>query len=101
MKPFTRSTAMNPTAATGRSLAQRVAAGALATVMLLTAGGTLAFYAYSIYMQKFLANSAGFSRETASAISTAICPARLRGHSLTVTGASPRPPAYSRRPTPS
>lgn len=23
------------------------------TVMLLTAGGTLAFYAYSIYMQKF------------------------------------------------
>ena len=40
-----------------------------ATVMLLTAGGTLAFYAYSIYMQKFLANSAGFSRETASAIS--------------------------------
>ena len=39
------------------------------TVMLLTAGGTLAFYAYSIYMQKFLANSAGFSRETASAIS--------------------------------
>jgi MFS transporter, MHS family, alpha-ketoglutarate permease len=38
-------------------------------VMLLTAGGTLAFYAYSIYMQKFLANSAGFSRETASAIS--------------------------------
>lgn len=40
-----------------------------ATVMLLTAGGTLAFYAYSIYMQKFLANSAGFSRGTASAIS--------------------------------
>ena len=39
------------------------------TVMLLTAGGTLAFYAYSIYMQKFLANSAGFTRETASAIS--------------------------------
>lgn len=40
-----------------------------AIVMLLTAGGTLAFYAYSIYMQKFLANSAGFSRGTASAIS--------------------------------
>ena len=38
-------------------------------VMLLTAGGTLAFYAYSIYMQKFLANTAGFSRETASWIS--------------------------------
>ncbi|WP_026325620.1 MFS transporter [Sphingomonas sp. Mn802worker] len=39
------------------------------TVLLLTAGGTLAFYAYSIYMQKFLANSAGFSRQTATWIS--------------------------------
>jgi MHS family alpha-ketoglutarate permease-like MFS transporter len=38
------------------------------TVMLLTAGGTVAFYAYSIYMQKFLVNSAGFSREVASEI---------------------------------
>lgn len=37
-------------------------------VMLLTAGGTLAFYAYSIYMQKFLVNTSGFSRETASQI---------------------------------
>ena len=36
------------------------------TVLLLTAGGTLAFYAYSIYMQKFLVNTSGFSRETAS-----------------------------------
>jgi MFS transporter, MHS family, alpha-ketoglutarate permease len=41
------------------------------TVMLLTAGGTLAFYAYSIYMQKFLVNTSGFSRETASRISAA------------------------------
>ncbi|HYZ48251.1 MAG TPA: MFS transporter, partial [Sphingomonas sp.] len=40
-------------------------------VMALTAGGTLAFYAYSIYMQKFLANTSGFSRETASTIMTA------------------------------
>jgi MHS family alpha-ketoglutarate permease-like MFS transporter len=38
-------------------------------VMALTAGGTLAFYAYSIYMQKFLVNTSGFSRETATAIS--------------------------------
>lgn len=37
-------------------------------VMLLTAGGTLAFYAYSIYMQKFLVNTSGFSREAASQI---------------------------------
>jgi len=38
-------------------------------VLALTAGGTLAFYAYSIYMQKFLVNTSGFSRETASWIS--------------------------------
>ena len=38
------------------------------TVLLMTAGGTLAFYAYSIYMQKFLVNTSGFDRETASRI---------------------------------
>ncbi|MET0292854.1 MAG: MFS transporter [Steroidobacteraceae bacterium] len=38
------------------------------SVIGLTAGGTLAFYAYSTYMQKYLANTAGFSRETATAI---------------------------------
>ena len=41
------------------------------TVIALTAGGTLAFYAYSTYMQKFLADTAGFGRETATAISAA------------------------------
>ena len=41
------------------------------TVMLLTAGGTLAFYAYSIYLQKFLVNTSGFDRATASRISAA------------------------------
>ncbi|WP_448658864.1 MFS transporter [Sphingomonas sp. CJ99] len=41
------------------------------TVIALTAGGTLAFYAYSIYMQKFLVNTSGFSREVASTISAA------------------------------
>ncbi|WP_375420240.1 MFS transporter [uncultured Sphingomonas sp.] len=40
-------------------------------VMLLTAGGTLAFYAYTTYMQKFLVNTSGFSRETATWIMTA------------------------------
>ena len=39
-----------------------------ALVMLLTAGGTLAFYAYSIYMQKFLVNTSGFSKEAATQI---------------------------------
>ncbi|EZP72368.1 MFS transporter [Sphingomonas paucimobilis] len=38
------------------------------TVMLLTAGGTIAFYAYSIYMQKFLVNTSGLSREVSSQI---------------------------------
>ena len=41
------------------------------TVMGLTAGGTLAFYAYSIYLQKFLVNTSGFSNETASRVMTA------------------------------
>jgi MFS transporter, MHS family, alpha-ketoglutarate permease len=40
------------------------------TVMLLTAGGTIAFYAYSIYMQKFLVNTSGLSRESASQINS-------------------------------
>ncbi len=40
-------------------------------VIALTAGGTLAFYTYSTYMQKFLVNSAGFGRETATGIMAA------------------------------
>ena len=45
--------------------------GETVTVMFLTAGGTIAFYAYSIYMQKFLVNTSGMSRETASQINAA------------------------------
>lgn len=37
-------------------------------VIFMTAGGTLAFYAYSIYMQKFLVNTSGLTREQASSI---------------------------------
>ena len=40
------------------------------TVMALTAGGTLAFYAYTTYMQKFLVNTSGFDRMTASRVMT-------------------------------
>ncbi len=40
-------------------------------VMALTAGGTLAFYAYTTYMQKFLVNTSGFSRQTATQITAA------------------------------
>ena len=39
-------------------------------VLALTAGGTGAFYAYTIYLQKFLANTSGFDRVTASRIMT-------------------------------
>ena len=42
--------------------------GAAALVIALTAGGTLAFYTYTTYMQKYLVNSAGFSRIAASEI---------------------------------
>ena len=40
-------------------------------VLGLTMGGTVAFYTYSIYMQKFLVNSAGMSKDTATLISAA------------------------------
>jgi MHS family alpha-ketoglutarate permease-like MFS transporter len=36
---------------------------AIATVIGLTLGGTLAFYTYTTYMQKFLINSVGISKE--------------------------------------
>ncbi|GAA0654319.1 MFS transporter [Brevundimonas lenta] len=40
-------------------------------VMGLTAGGTLAFYAYTTYLQKFLVNTTGFSKDVATQISAA------------------------------
>lgn len=39
-------------------------------VVGLTLGGTVAFYTFTTYMQKFLANTAGFSKQDASLIST-------------------------------
>ncbi|RDS79209.1 MFS transporter [Dyella monticola] len=41
------------------------------TVIGLTMGGTLAFYTYTTYMQKYLVNSAGMSKMDATSISTA------------------------------
>lgn len=38
------------------------------TVIGLTAGGTLAFYTYTTYLQKFLVNTSGFSKESATQI---------------------------------
>jgi MHS family alpha-ketoglutarate permease-like MFS transporter len=40
-------------------------------VLGLTAGGTLAFYTYTTYLQKFLVNTTGFSKTTATEISAA------------------------------
>lgn len=37
----------------------------------LTAGGTLAFYTYTTYLQKFLVNTSGFSKEASTQISAA------------------------------
>jgi MFS transporter, MHS family, alpha-ketoglutarate permease len=42
-----------------------------AIIFALTAGGSLAFYAYTTYMQKFLVNTAGFAKETATAVTAA------------------------------
>ncbi|MET0408735.1 MAG: MFS transporter [Hyphomicrobium sp.] len=41
----------------------------VAIVIGLTMGGTLAFYTYTTYMQKFLVNTSGFSKDTATVIS--------------------------------
>ena len=42
----------------------------VAIVLGLTAGGTLAFYTYTTYMPKFMVNTVGLSRPTATLIST-------------------------------
>ncbi len=44
---------------------------AVITVVGLTLGGTVAFYTYTTYMQKFLVNTAGFSKDDATLVSTA------------------------------
>jgi MHS family alpha-ketoglutarate permease-like MFS transporter len=51
-----------------RALAQHPRA--VLTVVGLTIGGTVAFYTFTTYMQKFLVNTNGFSKSTATLIST-------------------------------
>ena len=41
------------------------------TILGLTAGGSMIFYVYTTYMQKFLTNTAGFSKDQATEISAA------------------------------
>jgi MHS family alpha-ketoglutarate permease-like MFS transporter len=43
-----------------------------AIIVILTAGGGLAFYTYTIYMQKFLVNTSGFAKDVASQIMTVV-----------------------------
>jgi MHS family alpha-ketoglutarate permease-like MFS transporter len=43
----------------------------VATVAGLTLGGTVAFYTYTTYMQKYLVNSVGMSKDNATSISAA------------------------------
>ena len=68
---FTRAIARSDAPPSGFAALIRHHPGAAALVIALTAGGTLAFYTYSTYMQKYLVNSSGFSRESASWIMAA------------------------------
>jgi MHS family alpha-ketoglutarate permease-like MFS transporter len=40
-------------------------------VALISAGGSLAFYSYTTYLQKFLVNTSGFSKQSATQVMTA------------------------------
>jgi MHS family alpha-ketoglutarate permease-like MFS transporter len=42
---------------------------AILLVMGLTLGGTIAFYTYTVYMQKFLVNTVGFAKDTSTLLS--------------------------------
>jgi MHS family alpha-ketoglutarate permease-like MFS transporter len=57
----------------------------VAMVAGLTAAGSLAFYAYTTYMPKFLVNTAGFTKDLATAVSASsllvyMCVQPLMGH---------------------
>jgi len=64
-KEGTKANAMNGTI---KALTQHPKA--VFTVIGLTIGGTLAFYTFTTYMQKFLVNTSGFSKSDATLIST-------------------------------
>ena len=46
--------------------------GETAAIFGLTCAGSLAFYAYTTYMQKFLVNTTGFSKDTATTITAGV-----------------------------
>jgi MHS family alpha-ketoglutarate permease-like MFS transporter len=61
---------INPEATRGTIKALMAHPKAVFTVIGLTLGGTLAFYTFTTYMQKFLVNTSGFSNNAATLIST-------------------------------
>lgn len=63
---FTRAASRTDTIRSGLFALIRHHPGAAALVIALTSGGTLAFYTYTTYMQKYLVNSSGFDRVEAS-----------------------------------
>tara|TARA_R110000782_G_scaffold167129_6_gene259216 strand:- start:19545 stop:20876 length:1332 start_codon:yes stop_codon:yes gene_type:complete len=63
---FTKAAARTDTPRSGLFTLMRDHPGQALLVIALTAGGTLAFYTYSTYMQKYLVNSSGFSRVESS-----------------------------------
>ena len=66
---FTKASAAAPQLGGFASL--RLHPRAVATVFGLTAGGTVAFYTFTTYAQKFLVNTAGFSKSDATLVSAA------------------------------
>jgi MHS family alpha-ketoglutarate permease-like MFS transporter len=52
------------------------------TILGLTAGGSMIFYVYTTYMQKFLTNTAGFSKDQATELSAATLVAFLLAQPL-------------------
>jgi MHS family alpha-ketoglutarate permease-like MFS transporter len=65
---FEHKTEHNPDRGTIKALMQHPRA--VFTVIGLTLGGTVAFYTFTTYMQKFLVNTSGFSKNDATLIST-------------------------------
>ncbi len=65
--PAFRSASQTPTRSPVRALLAHPRA--IATVVGLTAGGTVAFYTFTTYAQKFLVNTAGFSKTAATQVS--------------------------------
>jgi MFS transporter, MHS family, alpha-ketoglutarate permease len=64
-----RAAGVRPTEATIRGLLQHPRA--VLTVVGLTAGGTVAFYTFTTYAQKFLVNTVGFSKPQATFVNAA------------------------------